>query len=136
MLEEVVGDVNSPSEKSVQQVHTMIKITVLIAICLALSWASEVNTPQILKSNGRYRISQDLAFMLLVIVLSAFTGSRTDYNDRLWDNYEQNADILMNKRESRRKQRSFLLFLFPHRIRDTIRGSRPSGRLPLFLTAD
>ena len=59
----------------------MIKITALLAICVALAWASEVNTPQILKSNGRYRISQDLAFMLLVIVLSLFTGLRRDYND-------------------------------------------------------
>ena len=59
----------------------MIKITALLVICVALAWASEVNTPQILKSNGRYRISQDLAFMLLVIVLSTFAGSRKEYND-------------------------------------------------------
>lgn len=59
----------------------MIKITALLIVCVALAWASEVNTPQILKSNGRYRMSQDLAFILLVIVLSVFTGTRTDYND-------------------------------------------------------
>lgn len=110
----------------------MIKISSLLVTCVALAWVSQENTKHTLRKGSRYYLRDDWAFLLLVIVLSLFTGLRREYNDRLWDNYEQNADILMNKRESRRKQRSFLLFLFPHRIRDTIRGSRPSGRLPLF----
>lgn len=59
----------------------MIKISVLLAVCIALAWASEVNTPQILKRNGRYRIREDLAFILLAAVLALFAGLRTDYND-------------------------------------------------------
>lgn len=59
----------------------MIKIAVLLVICVALAWASEVNTPQILKRNGRFIMREDLAFLLLVIVLAGFAGSRTEYND-------------------------------------------------------
>ena len=81
------------------------------------------------KSEKRWSVT---AAILMILPYIIWAGTRKSFGDRLWDNYEQNADILMNKRESRRKQRSFLLFLFPHRIRDTIRGSRPSGRLPLF----
>lgn len=51
--------------------------------------------------------------ILLVLPLILWAGLRGNVGDRLSDNYEQKTDILMNKRESCRKQRSFLLFLFP-----------------------
>lgn len=59
----------------------MIKITALLIVCVALAWASEVNTSQILGRNGRYLIREDPAFVLLVAVLLLFTGLRTEYND-------------------------------------------------------
>lgn len=59
----------------------MIKITALLIVCVALAWASEVNTPQNIKCNGRYLIREDLAFILLVIVLTCFAGVRKEYND-------------------------------------------------------
>ncbi len=59
----------------------MIKITVLLAVSIALAWASEVNTKHILRRGGRYYMRDDLAFILLVVVLAAFTGLRKGYND-------------------------------------------------------
>ena len=59
----------------------MIKISILLIVCVVLAWASEVNTPPILKRNGRYLIREDLAFVVLVIVLACFTGLRREYND-------------------------------------------------------
>lgn len=59
----------------------MIKIFVLLVCCVALAWASEVNTKQILRKGGRYYLRDDLAFFLLVAVLGIFTGLRNDYND-------------------------------------------------------
>lgn len=59
----------------------MIKITALLVICVALAWISEVNTGQVLRNTGRYVMHEDPAFLLLVIVLSVFTGLRTNYND-------------------------------------------------------
>ena len=59
----------------------MIKITSLLAACVALAWASQVNTKQILRRGGRYYLRDDLAFILLVVVVSVFAGLRNDYND-------------------------------------------------------
>ena len=59
----------------------MIKIIVLLLICVALAWVSEVQTRYNMHNKILYQKRKDLAFFLLCLVLSLFAGLRTDYND-------------------------------------------------------
>lgn len=59
----------------------MIKITILFIICAALAAVSQKNTDYLRQNGHPYRFHDDLAFILLAIVLILFSGLRTKYND-------------------------------------------------------
>lgn len=59
----------------------MTKLLIIFAIALALAWSSEKYTRAMLASGNTYKLSGDVAFVLLVVALCLFTGLRRAYND-------------------------------------------------------
>jgi len=59
----------------------MIKITVVMIVCVALAYASERYTEDILRRGRSYSVMKDTAFLLLLLVLVLFAGLRKEYND-------------------------------------------------------
>ena len=59
----------------------MTKLLLLMAAVLALAYVSEQNTRAIAASGHRYTVWKDWAYILLVILLTLFSGLRTNYND-------------------------------------------------------
>lgn len=59
----------------------MTKLLVVFAAALVLAYISEQNTKAALASGHRYSVRNDLAYILLAVVLVLFTGLRTNYND-------------------------------------------------------
>lgn len=59
----------------------MTKLLLLMAAVLALAYVSEQNTRAITASGHRYTVWKDWAYILLVILLTLFSGLRTNYND-------------------------------------------------------
>ena len=59
----------------------MTKLLLVFAASLFLAYISEQNTRAILASGHRYSVWNDWAYIALVVVLTLFTGLRTNYND-------------------------------------------------------
>lgn len=59
----------------------MIKISILMALCLAFARASEKRTRQCQEEGLPYYARNDGALWLLILLLSLFAGLRTSYND-------------------------------------------------------
>lgn len=59
----------------------MTKLLAVFAAALLLAYISEKNTRVTLASGQLYTVWKDWAFILLVVLLSLFTGLRTSYND-------------------------------------------------------
>ena len=59
----------------------MTKLLVVFAAALVLAYISEQNTKAALASGHRYSVWNDLAYILLAVVLVLFAGLRTSYND-------------------------------------------------------
>lgn len=61
----------------------MSKLIVLLLVSVALASISERQTDALVQNGQTYRPRHDLAYILLVVVLTLFAGLRTSYNDSL-----------------------------------------------------
>ena len=68
----------------------MFKLLAVFAAALGLSYISEQNTKTTIAAGQRYVARKDWAYVLLVTVLTLFTGLRTSYNDSLLSSKVQN----------------------------------------------
>lgn len=60
---------------------TMFKLLAVFAVALVLAYISEQNTKATIAAGYRYSVWGDWACILLIVVLTLFTGLRTSYND-------------------------------------------------------
>lgn len=61
----------------------MTKLLVVFAVSMLLAYCSERHTEIVSADGGSYAARRDLAYVLLVVLLTLFAGLRTSYNDTL-----------------------------------------------------
>lgn len=59
----------------------MFKLLAVFAAAMVLAYISEMNTRAMTASGGEYSPSNDWAYVSLILILSLFSGLRTNYND-------------------------------------------------------